>query len=330
MHNIVAKQCPPNKREEASACLRQAHDFYLVGTEKGVEAARPLALYYCYMNLLKVYCLTWGANASFNNAQHGITEIFNANYEDIILRGFPSPNGQGKLQNFSELLLVLQGAGLPHNTDLRLGDVFPQILPGHRLWCDAANRTERFVALEDIQFWRNRDTREVWLRLYLFSDDLSRLGVTHTEFLNESGFHADFHEVACDREQTERKVICFEQVATVTYPDRHPADLLETLVSGVRHHLWATVTSIPPYRRYYAYLCPAGELASRLPQLLSIYAITYHLGSVTRYRPQDYDNMLVGKFGSRIQDFVTGQPAQFLYLLSSEIARQEITQPSII
>lgn len=329
LRKVIEKECPAARRVEAAACLRQAHDFFKVGTEGGVEAARPLALYYCYMNLLKVLCLTRGANNSFNNAQHGIAEIFNANYEDIILRGFSSPNN-GKLQNFSEMMSVVSGSGLPGTTDLTIGAVLPQILPGHRLWCEAANKAERFIAFEDIQFWRDTNTREVWLRLFLYSDDLSRLGVTHANFMAQSGLAGDFREVVSDRTRNGRKIICIEQIATQNYPDRHPADVLENLVSGIRDNVWATVSSIPPYRRYYAYLSPPSEIASRLPQLLSIYAITFHLGSVTRYRPQDYDSVLSGKFGARVLDFVTGQPSQFLFLITSEIARQEVTQPSII
>lgn len=329
LRNVIETDCPSPRRDEASACLRQAHDFFLVGTENGVEAARPLALYYCYMNLLKVFCLTHGPNESFNNAQHGITEVFDTNYENIILRGFRSPNN-GKLQNFSEMLSVIKGAGLPVTSDFRVGHILPQVLPGHRLWCEATKKAERFIAFRDIQFWRNTDAGEVWLRLYLYSDDLSRLGVTHANFLSQSGLSQQFREVASDHEEDGRKVICFEQMVAKNYPARHPADELENLVSGIRNDVWATVSSIPPYRRYYAYLCPPGELGSRLPQLLSIYAITYHLGSVTRYRPHDYDRMLRGKFGARILDFVTGQPSQFLFLLASEIARQEVTQPSII
>ena len=225
---------------------------------------------------------------------------------------------------------VVSGAGLPGTTDFSIGAVLPQILPGHRLWCEAANKAERFIAFEDIQFWRDTDTREVWLRLYLYSDDLSRLGVTHANFMAQSSLGTRFREVVCDRVRDGRKIICLEQIATQNYPDRHPADVLENLVSDIRDSVWATVSSIPPYRRYYAYLCPPTETASRLPQLLSIYAVTFHLGSVTRYRPQDYDRMLSEKFGARILDFVTGQPSQFLFLISSEIARQEVTQPSII
>jgi hypothetical protein len=40
--------------------LQQAQDFFSAGTERGFESARPLALYYSYMNLVKSLCLTRG------------------------------------------------------------------------------------------------------------------------------------------------------------------------------------------------------------------------------------------------------------------------------
>ncbi|WP_165802898.1 YaaC family protein [Pelagivirga sediminicola] len=314
---------------EASACLKQAQDFYLVGTERNVEAARPLALYYCYMNLLKVYCLLRSDKQSFNDARHGIAEVSTGTFESTTLRAFRSPN-QNKIQNFSEMMSVLTGSGLDGSHDYLLTHILPQILPGHRIWCEATNERERFISFESIQFWQNKSDRCVWLNLYVYADDLSRLSRTHSEFLSQSGLEGNFREVVCERANDGRRIICFEQVTPTTYPASHPADALLELVAGVRHDLWATVSSVPPYRRYYAYLTPDAELESRLPQLLSIYALTFQLGSVTRYRPQEYDKILEGKFGARIQDFVTGQPAQFLYLLSSEILQQDITQPSII
>jgi hypothetical protein len=77
-------------------------------------------------------------------------------------------------------------------------------------------------------------------------------------------------------------------------------------------------------------LCPAAEQPARLSQILSTYAITYYLGSITRYRPHHYDAITKSTFGPRIQDFVTGQPLQFLYLMASEFARQDVTKPSIL
>ena len=335
--DVVTRTCQNSRKAEALACLEQARDFFVAGTEQGIEAARPLALYYSYMNLTKTLCLTHGAAQSFDQAQHGLTEVRGANgvtgLDSSSLRAFPSPNAPHipqRLQNFNELKTTITGRGIQAPSTYELKHILPQVLPGHRLWAQAANERERFVSFQDIQFWYNSGTHQVWLRLYLFAHDLSRLSVTHRDFLVHSALQTNFREVACNRTIDSRPLICFELTQPETYPANHPADVLNRIVGMIKPYLWATVATVPPYRRYYAYLCPPRERNSLLPQLLSIYALTYYLGSVTRYRPQDFSGFLKGKFGPRIQDFVTGQPLQFLYLMASEIAQQDITKPSIL
>ena len=334
LKQVVTEVLHDGRRAEALACLEQAKEFFVVGTEKGLEAARPLALYYSYMNLTKVYCLTHGNSPSFDRAQHGLSEQPNpaghAGLEFSDLTAFPSPNNDGKYQVFDELMKTLTGTGIGGRRTFRIRDILPQILSGHRLWAQAVGQRERFVCFHDIQFWRNRDTREVWLRLYLVGHDLSRLRISHREFLQRSRLDEGFREVQCDKGDSGERLVCLEQTATAVYPDRHPADVLEQLVANVRPRLWATIATVPPYRRYYAYLCPANEQANVLPQILTIYALTYYLGSITRYRPQDFEGILAGRFGPRVHDFITGQALQFLYLMTSEIARREITKPSIL
>lgn len=85
-----------------------------------------------------------------------------------------------------------------------------------------------------------------------------------------------------------------------------------------------------PYRRYYVYLAPQNEAAQVLPQILAIYAITYYLGSITRYRPQHFQTLLAGSYGPRIEEFITVQPLQFVYLVASEFAEKEITKPALV
>jgi hypothetical protein len=63
---------------------------------------------------------------------------------------------------------------------------------------------------------------------------------------------------------------------------------------------------------------------------LSIYAITFHLGSITRYRPHHFDRIIDGHYGPRIEEFISGQPLQFIYLMASEFAEQDVTKPSIV
>ena len=124
--------------------------------------------------------------------------------------------------------------------------------------------------------------------------------------------------------------ICLEQIKPHSCPNNYAADDLRHLVAIVRSNLWTTVSSIPPYRRYYIYLSPPAEVVHRLPQLLSMYAVMFYLGSITRYRPHHFQALLRGAFGPRVRDFVTGQPLQFLYLMASEIAGRDVAKPSIL
>jgi hypothetical protein len=122
----------------------------------------------------------------------------------------------------------------------------------------------------------------------------------------------------------------FEQITTHHYPNGYPADQLDAVIAPIRDLLWTTVATTSPYRRYYVYMAPIADHPFVLPQLLSIYSIMFYFGSITRYRPHHYDTLINGDFGTWIQEFVSGQPLQFLYLMASEFMRQDVTKPAIL
>lgn len=331
----IEDKCPNSAKAEAYAYIAQAEDFYAVSTENSRIAARPLSVYYCLMNLVKAFCLTRGTHPTFDKAQHGLSEQLVTGGQELVdayLDAYTSPNNRGVKQNFSEFINALTGAQLAADSTFRLPELLPQILPGHRLWSHAAKKQERFLAFQDIEFWTDPATRHMWLRLYVVAEDLSRIGVTNTEFLANSGLGALFGQVKCDRLTPDgRKINCYEQITKHQYHSAKPAnELMALLVNPIRHKIWTTVASVPPYRRFYAYICPPTEAPAILPQLLSIYAVSYYLGSITRYRPHHFDKLVKNQFGPRIQDFVTGQPVQFLYLIASEFGQQDIAKPSIV
>ncbi len=329
-HNIK-KDCPEQRQPEALACLEQARDFYAAATEPGIVAARPLVLYYSFMNLAKAFCLVRGHRPTFDQSQHGLTEQRYPGAKELtgaFLRAFPSLPGN-PANNFAEFMSILAGHNLTANTDYDLPVLLPQIVPGHRLWAQAAKKSERFIMLHDVQFWHDKMAKQMWLRLNFCKDDLSRLSITHQRLLNETDLAGLFGEVDCAEMHQNRPLICFEQIVPHTYPN-YPADDFHHLVASVKSHLWTTVATISPFRRYYVYLAPPAERPFVLPQILSIYAITYYLGSITRYRPHHYDAIGSTGYGARIQEFITGQPLQFVYLMASEFSKQDITRPSIL
>jgi hypothetical protein len=88
-------------------------------------------------------------------------------------------------------------------------------------------------------------------------------------------------------------------------------------------------TEINPYRRYYVYLAPPAEHGDVLPQILSTYTVMYYLGSIVRYRPQHFDSITGGKYGPRVEEFINGISAQFIYLMASEFVLRQVTRPAL-
>lgn len=317
---------------EALSYLEQAEDLFRSAASAQIGAAKPLQLYYCYLNLVKAFVMVRGQPSPFQNVQHGVSESLDASnveFSGAQLTFYESPNARRQFQAFDEFVRSLSAQRVPNNHVSPLSTIIPQILPGHRLWASATDEKERFIALQRVGFYQNRRTRTAWLRAYLFADDVTRLGHTQANVLDLSGLSGSFRKVRCDEKIDGRTLICFEQRATQAYV-RHAVDIADDLAATVKDLLWTTVASMPPYRRYYLYLCPVAERAHRLHQLGSIYSLTYYLGSITRYRPTVYREILDGPLGPRISEFVTGQAAQFVYLLASEFARQDVTKPSII
>ena len=96
----------------------------------------------------------------------------------------------------------------------------------------------------------------------------------------------------------------------------------------LRPVLWQTVTSAPPYRRYYLYLSPPGE--RRLPQWMSLYLTLFWLGSLTRYQPVELLEILDGAYGPFFREFLATQPQQLLYMLASEFKHQDVSRAAVV
>jgi hypothetical protein len=283
------------------------------------------------MNIAKAFIICRGRQRALPSIGHGINEIPAGvkNQNIAHLQFWRSPNARGQLQVFDEFMQALGAPRLGNGQTIPFDQILPQIVPGHRLWAAATNQRERFIAAQRVQFVENRAAKRSWIRLYLFQDDIKRLGYTQNDTLTLSGLGATFRKVRSNESAGGRALICLEQNTSDGYV-RHGVDLALLQAQRVRQHLWATVASASPYRRYYLYLGPLNEQAARVPQLASIYALSFYFGSLTRYRPNEFQSLLNGIIGPRVEDFVSGQPPQFMYLMASEFARRDITKPAIL
>ncbi len=55
----------------------------------------------------------------------------------------------------------------------------------------------------------------------------------------------------------------------------------------------------------------------------------FYFGSVSRYRPHVFNEILRGPYGPFIGEFITSQPEQLLYLMTSALFEREVAKPAI-
>lgn len=330
IRHSIDQRCPAAGKAQAHAFRAQSQDYFRAAEVAGLFTAKPVLLYYSFLNLAKAFVLAKGVRAEYAAAFHGLKERLNppAGRElfDSTLEAIPSnPN----VNIFDDFLRALEGHGLPGNVTYRVPTILPQLLQGHRLWCAASREQERFIELARIDLLRDTPARSLWLVLNIFEDDLTRLGVAHNRIVQGAGLQGRFREVASNEMVGQRRLLKFEQFTPIVYNHR-PSDRVPQLVNTIKHDVWANVLSVPPYRKYYVYVAPAAERSFVLSQLGSVFAFFYYLGSVTRYKPQKIAGLVEGDYGAQLQECVVNLPNQFLYLLASEFAQQDVTRAAIV
>jgi hypothetical protein len=319
-----AKKSRQNLREAAIAFNAQAEDFYEASQASRLPYAKPLLIYYSFLNLVKAFILMAGRAPADYRPRHGMAE--NANLRQVEGATVTVYRASAKKrQLFDDFHLALTGSQLKQEKKkLRLGHLMPQILFGHRLWCTAAKEPERFITISDIAFLRHKVNKQVWLRMRIRREELARADVTQHDLLQRSGLKDGWQCVHVD----ECDDLCIEQTNARTYKDR-PSDQMLSVTRGLANRFWSSVLLHPPYRKYYLYAPPPDERPSVLPQLLSMFVVMFFLGSITRYRPHHFERLLDTQYGAHLLGATNEVPMQFIYLLASEMLNREVTKASI-
>ena len=163
IESSVRARCPLTGKDEALATLTQARHFYDAAVQASDWEAKPLPLYYAFMNLAKSYSLTKGIRQTFDQAQHGLSERLTplgVELTDAFLEAFP--NSPGARPNiFASFKEAVSGSPLIKQTTYTLPALLPQVVAGHRLWCDATGNRERFVSVRAIPLLHDSSTKSV-------------------------------------------------------------------------------------------------------------------------------------------------------------------------
>ncbi|WOI32065.1 YaaC family protein [Tritonibacter scottomollicae] len=326
----LEKLTDTNARRQALAFLVQGRDFFIAAQNSDVSAAKPLLLYYSFLNLAK--CLSVARKGTpLGRVHHGLSEKLpttpGAIHGTVSIDITKNPGG-------SAFVMFAQAIGAPLPTpvapktsvEVRSQDFLAQVLIGHRIYCQADAVKEKFISLERIEYMQDTADQEVWLRVRAYADDFTRLGYGLTDLSKNLGTAGTWRNVKCSATIDGRRIIEAETTATRHYGHR-PSQVLSLISNDARQRLWRSVTSYPPYRKYYIYLPTTRQVL--LNQLLTIYLATFFFGSITRYKPEQFDQILKSSIGPFVFEFFSNQPTQFLYLMASEFMGQEVAKAAI-
>jgi len=330
IRRVIEADCTQSARPAALAFYEQSKDFYSASQIAHVSAAKPLLLYYSFLNLAKALILVRGLRASLNSAKHGLSEQFAAGStapKGARLDAYQSIHATHNM--FDDYLNVVTGSPLSATTQYPLLGLMRQIVTGHRLFTNAHRAaTEYFISIDELEILHN-GIDALWLRLAISEGDLRRLNLGQSEFLSRSRLSGSWRLVASPSSNADGR-IWLEQVNTVRYVQSWIGEAVPKAISSFRHHVWEVAMGGAPYRSYFLYAPPPSEQTLVLPQMLSIYAVMYYFSSITRYRPHHFDAMLEGDFGPYVEGFLHDQPGQLLFLMASEFAKRDVCKAALV
>jgi hypothetical protein len=64
--------------------------------------------------------------------------------------------------------------------------------------------------------------------------------------------------------------------------------------------------------------------------LLSVYLVVFYLGSVTRYRPNYFEDLQTSPFGNLFDEIIQIQGQQMLFHLAAECQERDVSWPAVL
>lgn len=330
--SIKEKITAISTKKEALAYCEQSQDFFRSAQIARVSAAKPILLYYAFLNLAKAFILSKRVRPELSNAYHGLknVDIPHRTLTNAKLEAHKDKAGTKRANIFDAFFYALHKKHVPTNTFIyNLRDIIPQVVVGHRLWLEAMNsisnnnRKERFISVDYLYFMHHKQRKELWVNISLRRSALTRFNYGVSDFIDKADW-GNWTAVASGAPS----YICYQQNKVVRHSGS-PADRLSGITEKLKTVFWQTVRTDQPFRKFYLYANPSQN-KQVLPQLLSIYAIMFYLGSITRYSPLWYDEIVDSEFGTFIESFIDSQPTQFLYLMTSYFAEREVAKAAIV
>lgn len=308
-----------NIKQRGCAFVEQAHDFFQAAPNQ-IYASRPLLYFYSFLNLAKAALLVRGYNFPAK-LTHGIEDPKVNSKKKFRMEGqvvhIPG-RAHDRSAFFPEFLFALDAAHL-FNRDLKICELLGLIPSIHRTYVQVTDNDERLLRIEKMDVVHKKDGNN-WVRVY-FKKGNPAENYLRKQIAKRKAFSNFFALCASDIADH----YCYESIARIG--KKKGIDNALTKLAADMSKCGVNALLVSNGYRYYL----VDDVPRNLvPNLVATYAIAFYLGSITRYKPHDFDVIASGPYRWLIEEFLATEPIQFVYQLLGWMSGREVVQPQAL
>jgi len=315
----IQRTFPQGDAKRALEFWRQAERFASNLRSERYEAS-PLHLYYMILNATKALLVlrklappvvvTRAAVATDDFSSHGIASLPS-----------PRPNGQlpgsVKPKKNGVYSLLAKAMNDKLKSSYSLEELVSSVVCVHRAYCTTRKTAEKFIPVSGpFRLKQLNGNAKVFFEAWL---------PKHVQVNSVSGAMPEGLE--CGAYPT--KATKGEPKPYIRQKGRRPTAILrDTKQLGVWHaKLRRSVHVIASQNGPSYYVCRSDTSPTDLSQLSLNFAVAFALSSLARYHPDTLQEVLTGKDGWVIKEYLCATPQQFVALIAAEITGRIIQRP---
>lgn len=301
---------PLNKGEQKYLLdlLEQAKYFYETATQAPIKS-QPLLYYYGFMNLAKITINLYSYTGVTSKYIHGISENISSTSKltnaDVKLwrstsAGISNSENLIKVLGDKPVAYVRDGSGFSHT--VKVIDLLGHCVGIHRAYSEIYNKKECFYRLIDERLYSQNK--------HLYYDAI----IEGCDAIAASQLQARGYNVM-QKGDGKYHLSAETSVKTTSNPTIKEKYNLSKKIRDIG--LWCNMTE-GEYRLYIS--TKTWDLSSAS----TIYHAMFYFGSITRYHPDLFDDILTAKDLWLVSEFLNTQPIQFVIYLVSSINGSEV------
>lgn len=306
---MIRKYCSKNNRttkdkEFLFTLLEQAKYFYITAENAPIKS-QSLLYYYSFLNIAKIVINFETFHGKGGEYQHGIrtnvnetTILSNAQIEILQLAG------STKISVANEFAKALGDNYAIYPMALTIKKMLNSCIGIHRAFSETYNKKEYYIRIQNLTIEHSRG-------LLMSKAIVKDCNVNLMNDLRLVGYNIT--SVTLDDNS-----VCYyweESIPAKTVTRRSYYNLSKHLLNK---GIWS-YTDGDEYRLYIT-----TSQDAKISSATTIYNIMFFLGSITRYNPYLFDDVMSEKEQWLISEFLKTQPKQFLYMVTSHVLGQEI------